>query len=135
MVTVLPCASMRSLTCKSRASRSGESLSARQPGSEMHGYRALRLSPEREALLLDRKSTRLNSSHTVISYAVFCLKKQSNIIALDKHQAVDSRGPLDSVLAAPASSPRFRTLLLGPSAGVALIPTGADIIAVTSTFP
>src|ERR1039457_7405161 len=29
--------------------------------------------PER---LLDRKSTRLNSSHLVISYAVFCLKKK-----------------------------------------------------------
>src|SRR5260221_10235305 len=27
-------------------------------------------------VLLDRKSTRLNSSHTVISYAVFCLKKK-----------------------------------------------------------
>src|SRR5438034_3403447 len=27
---------------------------------------------------LDRKSTRLNSSHTVISYAVFCLKKKTN---------------------------------------------------------
>src|SRR5260221_6550643 len=27
--------------------------------------------------LLDRKSTRLNSSHTVISYAVFCLKKKN----------------------------------------------------------
>src|SRR5436190_3182042 len=27
----------------------------------------------------DRKSTRLNSSHTVISYAVFCLKKKSSI--------------------------------------------------------
>src|SRR5436190_10456649 len=26
--------------------------------------------------LQDRKSTRLNSSHTVISYAVFCLKKK-----------------------------------------------------------
>src|SRR5947207_9310490 len=26
----------------------------------------------------DRKSTRLNSSHTVISYAVFCLKKKSD---------------------------------------------------------
>src|SRR5438034_4041738 len=26
--------------------------------------------------LADRKSTRLNSSHTVISYAVFCLKKK-----------------------------------------------------------
>src|SRR5260221_4826042 len=29
---------------------------------------------------LDRKSTRLNSSHTVISYAVFCLKKKDNYI-------------------------------------------------------
>src|SRR2546426_7619246 len=28
------------------------------------------------AILLDRKSTRLNSSHLVISYAVFCLKKK-----------------------------------------------------------
>src|SRR5438034_5891225 len=28
----------------------------------------------------DRKSTRLNSSHTVISYAVFCLKKKKNEI-------------------------------------------------------
>src|SRR5947207_5628282 len=27
--------------------------------------------------LTDRKSTRLNSSHTVISYAVFCLKKKN----------------------------------------------------------
>src|SRR5437588_7473487 len=30
-------------------------------------------------LALDRKSTRLNSSHTVISYAVFCLKKKITI--------------------------------------------------------
>src|SRR5438132_8884485 len=29
-----------------------------------------------ESWLGDRKSTRLNSSHTVISYAVFCLKKK-----------------------------------------------------------
>src|SRR5260221_1761174 len=29
----------------------------------------------------DRKSTRLNSSHTVISYAVFCLKKKKNVRA------------------------------------------------------
>src|ERR1039457_4415521 len=28
--------------------------------------------------LIDRKSTRLNSSHLVISYAVFCLKKTNN---------------------------------------------------------
>src|SRR5690554_7543244 len=29
-------------------------------------------------LILDRKSTRLNSSHVRISYAVFCLKKKKN---------------------------------------------------------
>src|SRR5438132_7222179 len=31
---------------------------------------------DRHGSTLDRKSTRLNSSHTVSSYAVFCLKKQ-----------------------------------------------------------
>src|SRR5256886_8771725 len=30
--------------------------------------------------LIDRKSTRLNSSHSQISYAVFCLKKKKNLI-------------------------------------------------------
>src|SRR5256885_17031281 len=34
---------------------------------------------DRQALGLDRKSTRLNSSHLVISYAVFCLKKKRKI--------------------------------------------------------
>src|SRR5436190_613146 len=33
----------------------------------------------------DRKSTRLNSSHTVISYAVFCLKKKNEEAALRQH--------------------------------------------------
>src|SRR5436190_2349430 len=31
----------------------------------------------------DRKSTRLNSSHTVISYAVFCLKKKNKRVYFD----------------------------------------------------
>src|SRR2546426_2447031 len=31
---------------------------------------------------IDRKSTRLNSSHLVISYAVFCLKKKKKLIML-----------------------------------------------------
>src|SRR5713101_1058080 len=34
--------------------------------------------PERYEVRLDRKSTRLNSSHMSISYAVFCLKKKKN---------------------------------------------------------
>src|SRR5947209_11302646 len=33
----------------------------------------------RNVLMEDRKSTRLNSSHANISYAVFCLKKKKNI--------------------------------------------------------
>src|SRR5260221_11290390 len=34
----------------------------------------------------DRKSTRLNSSHTVISYAVFCLKKKKTYQNLNARQ-------------------------------------------------
>src|SRR5688572_31772617 len=33
-------------------------------------------------LILDRKSTRLNSSHSQISYAVFCLKKKKKSIQI-----------------------------------------------------
>src|SRR5258708_21699463 len=33
--------------------------------------------PTPRAMELDRKSTRLNSSHQIISYAVFCLKKKN----------------------------------------------------------
>src|SRR2546426_12817280 len=40
-------------------------------------YLSIRGSPDRETRRApDRKSTRLNSSHLVISYAVFCLKKK-----------------------------------------------------------
>src|SRR3712207_9189020 len=35
---------------------------------------------EQIGVVLDRKSTRLNSSHANISYAVFCLKKKKNNI-------------------------------------------------------
>src|SRR5947207_7404659 len=49
------------------------------------GYRRLHVLLKREGYAvnhkkLDRKSTRLNSSHTVISYAVFCLKKKKKKI-------------------------------------------------------
>src|SRR2546427_7007476 len=33
----------------------------------------------------DRKSTRLNSSHSQISYAVFCLKKKKKLLLLSCH--------------------------------------------------
>src|SRR5690349_23212080 len=37
----------------------------------------------RAALVGDRKSTRLNSSHVEISYAVFCLKKKKSVQVVD----------------------------------------------------
>src|SRR5439155_3963149 len=40
----------------------------------------------------DRKSTRLNSSHVAISYAVFCLKKKNN-----KRRRSERAGQADSV--------------------------------------
>src|SRR5699024_12721603 len=40
---------------------------------------------------LDRKSTRLNSSHVSISYAVFCLKKKKNRkIEITSHEITDN---------------------------------------------
>src|SRR5690554_7652331 len=39
----------------------------------------LQVADVRQNVMLDRKSTRLNSSHVRISYAVFCLKKKKNI--------------------------------------------------------
>src|SRR5438034_6178319 len=59
-------------------------LRVRGPRGLRRGGTARRLEPrsvvdrsDSRLLLPDRKSTRLNSSHTVISYAVFCLKKKN----------------------------------------------------------
>src|SRR5256885_12306559 len=44
-------------------------------------------------MIRDRKSTRLNSSHLVISYAVFCLKKKKkndNSLILGSHRLADA---------------------------------------------
>src|SRR5256885_11056689 len=46
-------------------------------GGKLRDEREARLSVRRVEAR-DRKSTRLNSSHLVISYAVFCLKKKKN---------------------------------------------------------
>src|SRR3712207_7366644 len=41
-------------------------------------------------LVTDRKSTRLNSSHANISYAVFCLKKKNALLQPFRDEAIDS---------------------------------------------
>src|SRR5258707_1470843 len=47
---------------------------------------------------LDRKSTRLNSSHANISYAVFCLKKKKQTDTLSRFREDVVRGQLVSIL-------------------------------------
>src|SRR5256885_2903663 len=57
----------------------------------------------------DRKSTRLNSSHLVISYAVFCLKKKKKTIALVEGQIARSPSrdrPRELLIRAIASAGR-----------------------------
>src|SRR2546430_11885502 len=50
-------------------------------------------SPERifDLVRQDRKSTRLNSSHSQISYAVFCLKKKKKTLKYQTCSAIPSR--------------------------------------------
>src|SRR5256885_10758169 len=56
--------------------------------------------------LIDRKSTRLNSSHLVISYAVFCLKKKKNSRCPARTRAIIN----------PLTKPRLRRVVLsGPA--------------------
>src|SRR5438552_5682934 len=55
------------------ASHLGDAL-----GQRAEQRRAVRDGLVARHLALDRKSTRLNSSHQIISYAVFCLKKKKN---------------------------------------------------------
>src|SRR2546430_3985221 len=54
---------------------------------------------ERRATMRDRKSTRLNSSHSQISYAVFCLKKKNNyddlhVILLEPAAVISHESPV-----------------------------------------
>src|SRR3712207_8483867 len=64
------------------AAESGEQLALDEP----HLIAALEsLGGRDRPMVEDRKSTRLNSSHANISYAVFCLKKKTNIKTFQYH--------------------------------------------------
>src|SRR5256885_8838037 len=60
-----------------------------RPCSNARSLRSVRcasIAPRKCSDSEDRKSTRLNSSHLVISYAVFCLKKKKVIIGFIQYQ-------------------------------------------------
>src|SRR3712207_6946711 len=68
-----------------RVRGSGDQGERHRPGGDAEGrpHEPGRLpvvvQPANEEVLRDRKSTRLNSSHANISYAVFCLKKKTSL--------------------------------------------------------
>src|SRR5690349_23680420 len=71
----LPISPSPTKCCCERSSTVSRSSSPVRHGGTRSGSARRPCSPPRSS---DRKSTRLNSSHVEISYAVFCLKKKKN---------------------------------------------------------
>src|SRR5256885_12295779 len=65
------------------------------PGATGLAFGGILLGVPVYSLWRDRKSTRLNSSHLVISYAVFCLKKKMNELADHHSTTIHSHGRLE----------------------------------------
>src|SRR5207253_11228381 len=63
---------------------SGDDVNARWQGEQMKKLQA------ESTVVVDRKSTRLNSSHVAISYAVFCLKKKNKRLYLSHNLKLGS---------------------------------------------
>src|SRR5258708_28019365 len=61
------------------------------PWAVISRFRAAMAPEPRDDRPRDRKSTRLNSSHQIISYAVFCLKKKNTNTDDSKKKVVTSR--------------------------------------------
>src|SRR5690606_10141157 len=70
------CRQVYALTVENR--RSGRRIERLDRCTEIEVPRAVAEVEQAHPGLIDRKSTRLNSSHVKISYAVFCLKKKNN---------------------------------------------------------
>src|SRR3712207_8737758 len=74
----------RSWKISARWMNKGRALPFRKPHEDHDApdRRVAEHSQEQDAHAADRKSTRLNSSHANISYAVFCLKKKKRALPI-----------------------------------------------------
>src|SRR5207244_12490822 len=66
----------RSGACLLSAYRTWQPRLRSSLGCEYSTHAVHRAQRQKNEVVVDRKSTRLNSSHQIISYAVFCLKKK-----------------------------------------------------------
>src|SRR3989440_5492384 len=57
---------------------------------------------------IDRKSTRLNSSHDQISYAVFCLKKKKKKTELQSRSDLVCRLPIEKITTTDSETGRYQ---------------------------
>src|SRR5947209_11361254 len=73
--TLFPYTTLFRSTPQGEASKTPEETL--KTGAALSPVKPTNLEPKGKAAAPDRKSTRLNSSHANISYAVFCLKKKS----------------------------------------------------------
>src|SRR5256885_3689179 len=80
----LPIWAPRAPATSRTSSTSPPSCSTRESRCSPPSAASRRTGGSRPRTARDRKSTRLNSSHLVISYAVFCLKKKKNHICAEE---------------------------------------------------
>src|SRR5256885_4848253 len=90
----------------------------------LHGYAIA----QRLQQITDRKSTRLNSSHLVISYAVFCLKKKTGPEAA--HAIHVAHPLLRRKVIAPPVARQDDAVVPAPDAEVVLIDVLAAVAAI-----
>src|SRR5256885_3506683 len=102
-------------------------------GTSVMRHSVVKSSPAMEAAFcsaVDRKSTRLNSSHLVISYAVFCLKKKKRFVL---HQCVHHLAQLFAVFPSHALEQRLRLRPQPPHVIPQLVATADDLTAHVTT--
>src|SRR5690625_6224278 len=85
---------------RKRATQSGKSYGAYTCHTRSPNAARTRSEPVGDRVWQDRKSTRLNSSHVAISYAVFCLKK--------KKKACDRRPKYETTISTPSHTSESR---------------------------
>src|SRR5947208_8986262 len=76
--TLFPYTTLFRSMCATGMTYSGTKGTAEKKGDDWVLVQSMRMPRDLIYGNRDRKSTRLNSSHQIISYAVFCLKKKKN---------------------------------------------------------